>query len=145
MFADEFAKEEFTKEDIIRRTAPLPLLSAGLRARVLEAAGEACERRSRGRRAVASALLAFGLVGSFTWFRPGSKGQGQAIASDVAPPRDLSEGTSSGEAGAAVPAGEGLSRSERLILAMGDDWKMVEAEFRSREEFTRRVQLKSQM
>ncbi len=132
------------KEEILLMTAPLPVLSSGLRSRVLEAAGEACDRRKRGRRAIASALLAFGLVGSFTWFRPSSKGQARSVACDSAQPHDGRQEPSSAAEGAPASAG-GSSRNDLLMSAMGDDWKVVEAEFRSREEFTRRFQVKSQM
>lgn len=132
------------KEEILRMTAPLPVLSSGLRSRVLEAAGEACDRRKRGRRAIASALLAFGLVGSFTWFRPSFKGRARSVACDSARPNDGRDEPSGSAEGGPTSSG-GYSRSELLMSAMGDDWKMVEAEFRSREEFTRRFQIQSQM
>src|SRR5579872_755235 len=130
------------KEEVLLMTAPLPVLSSGLRGRVLQAADEACDRRSRGRRALGSALVAFGLVGWFTWFRPNSKGQGETTASSAdLPPVPVEEGSGTGE-----PAPSGTrSRRDLIMAAMGDDWKMIEAEFRSREEFTRRVQVKSQM
>ena len=134
MFEDERMSH---KEEVLLRTAPLPVLSSGLRSRVLQAAGEACDRRSRGRRALASALVAFGLVGSFTWFRPASKGRGEAVACDEKRPSSPQEPGSSADP---APTGSPLSRRELVMAAMGDDWKMVEAEFRSREEFTRRVQ-----
>src|SRR5947209_2445719 len=72
------------KEEILRYAAPMPVLSSGLRSRVLTAATEARERRSQGRRVLSSALVLFGLLGWAAWSRPLSMIRIEALAADRA-------------------------------------------------------------
>jgi hypothetical protein len=126
-------------EDLLQETAPLPLLSGDLRARVLGAAVEARARRTQGRRVLAGAGGLFALLLCIAWTGPILPSAARLAAAIPIPP--------GGGASAATqvadecPACQPYSRRERFILAMGDDWRMVEAEFKSREEFTRRVQM----
>ncbi len=122
------------EEALLLSAAPLPVLSMDLRSRVLAAAATAQRRRTQARRALAGAAAVF-LSLSFTLW------SGRNLLS--VRPFDQAEaaaGASSPDAGspAAVPPAP-FSRREMFIAAMSDDWRMVEAEFKAREEFTRRV------
>src|SRR5262245_54280632 len=55
------------EEELLTSVSPLPVLSAGLRARVLAAAGAAQARRARARRALAGASVVFGILVWISW------------------------------------------------------------------------------
>jgi hypothetical protein len=129
----------FHEEEFLKRVAPLPLLSADLRTRVLSAAVEARARRSQGRRVLTGAAVLFSLLGWIAWTGPILPSARQFAVTDTAPGDGIT-GDDSPAADATV-ASAPYSRREMFIAAMGDDWRMVEAEFKSREEFTRRVQM----
>ena len=125
--------------ELLTIVAPLPVLSATLRSRVLAAAGAARARRVRARRVLACALVLFGLLGWISW-----TDRLPLVAKDLAA---TDSGMLDGSSGSRSPASQAPAasapycRRDMLISAMGDDWRMVEAEFKSREEFTRRAQM----
>jgi hypothetical protein len=129
----------FREEELVKSVAPLPVLSPDLRTRVLSAAGDACARRSQGRRVLVGAVVLFSLMTWIAWTGPILPSARQLAATEPAPGEELT-GDGSPVADATV-ASAPYSRREMFIAAMGDDWRMVEAEFKSREEFTRRVQM----
>jgi hypothetical protein len=132
------------EEELLEEISHLPELSANLRSRVLAAALEARARRAQGRQVLGSALVLFCLVGWVTWSRPLSTvARHTAEAVPAAPAERVDAGSpQAGEPVLPVPsASSTYCRRDMLISAMGDDWRMVEAEFKSREEFTRRVQM----
>ncbi|MBS0266120.1 MAG: hypothetical protein JSS02_29585 [Planctomycetes bacterium] len=59
-------------EEILSQVAPLPVLSAGLRSRVLTAVVEAQESRRNSRRLVAGSLSVFALLSWISWRNPGA-------------------------------------------------------------------------
>jgi hypothetical protein len=131
--------ESLTQEaEFLKVVAPLPVLSNGLRSRVLAAALEARERRSQGRRVVSSALSVFALLGWIAWKGPFSAARTALAATSTFNP----DGTAAEDATEGSPAASSTyCRRDMLNAAMGDDWRMVEAELQSREDFTRRVQM----
>jgi hypothetical protein len=134
----------FRVEEQLECVAPLPVLSRGLRTRVLAAAAEAQARRSQGRRALAGGAVLFSLLAWIAWTGPILPSARQVAGTEAAlEDESLGIGASGGASPARpAPASSGpFSRRETFIAAMGDDWRMVEAEFKSREEFTRRVQM----
>lgn len=123
----------FREEELLSRVAPLPVLSTGLRSRVLAAAGEARARRSRARQFLVRSLVLLGILGPLAWHTPYAPTTQQG-AMNGSMPGDAQD--------AGAPADSSpYCRSEMCIAAMGDEWKMVEAEFRAREEFVRRTQM----
>jgi hypothetical protein len=87
---------------------------------------------------LAGSAVVFALLGWLAWTGPflpsASELAGtEATTSEAA----LLEDGSSRAAPATILS---CSRRERFIAAMDDDWRMVEAEFQSREDFTRRIQ-----
>jgi hypothetical protein len=140
MFEDHREDEEELLEEI----SHLPELSANLRSRVLAAALEARARRAQGRQVLGSALVLFCLVGWVTWSKPLSTVARYAAESVPAASVEQSDVGLPKAGEPVLPAPSPSStycRRDMLISAMGDDWRMVEAEFKSREEFTRRVQM----
>ncbi len=129
----------FREEELVLAAAALPVLSSGLRSRVLAAAAEARARRSQGRRVLAGAGAAFVLTGWLAWTGPFLPTAGQLARADSAGPDRLSDGSDASSDAPAPPSA--WSRRERFIAAMADDWRMVEAEFESREDFTRRFRM----
>jgi len=127
------------EEEFLTNAAPLPVLSAGLRARVLAAAGAAQARRTRARRALAGASVLFGILGWISW--TGSLPFTAGNLAVIEPETFAGPSAGSVTAAEAPPPGVAYCRRDLLIAAMSDDWQMVEAEFKSREEFTRRVQM----
>lgn len=129
----------FREEELLTNVAPLPVLSARLRSRVLAAAGAARARRSHARRVLASGLVLFCLLGWVSWTYPPSLVAKNSVAADLG----MFDGSSFGSSttGNTPAASTSYCRRDMLISAMGDDWRMVEAEFKSREEFTRRAQM----
>lgn len=125
----------FREDDLLMIPAPMPVLSMELRSRVLAAALEAREKRSRGRRALSSALVFFALAGWAAWSAPTVM---MARRTPALPAPSVGGSSGAGVIAAAV-ATPFYSRSATFIAAMGDDWGMVEAEFRLREKFTRRL------
>ena len=129
----------YREEELLQAAAPLPVLSSGLRSRVLAAAGEARARRAQGRRVLAGAAVVFALMGWLAWTGPFLPSASQLAGTELAPSdRSLLE---EGPSCPAPVASSSCSRRERFIAAMEDDWRMVEAEFQSREDFTRRIQM----
>ena len=114
--------------------APLPVLSMDLRSRVLAAAAAAQRRRTQARRALVGAAAVFSslafLLGSCPHLPIVRQFAGVDTAPGASPPNETSP--------AAMPAAP-FCRREMFIAAMSDDWRVVEAEFKAREEFTRRV------
>ena len=131
----------FREEELLADAAAMPALSSGLRMRVLTAAIEARDRRWQGRRALCVALVVFSFVGWAAWTGPlGLDARHTALTGAASLAGQSGDGQSGGES--ATGAGSSsYCRRDMLISAMGDDWRMVEAEFKSREEFTRRVQM----
>jgi hypothetical protein len=133
------------EEELLEEMSHLPELSANLRSRVLAAALEARARRAQGRQVLGSALVLFCLVGWVTWSKPVStvvaRHAGEIAPAALAEQVDSLSPKASGPVQPAPSASSTYCRRDMLISAMGDDWRMVEAEFKSREEFTRRVQM----
>jgi hypothetical protein len=129
----------FRDEGLLTKVAPLPVLSATLRSRVLAAACAARARRRRARRVVAGAFALFGVLALFCW--------SEALPLVTKNLAAIESGVAGSAASLSWPAGRPPRKSapycrrDMLISAMSDDWRMVEAEFKSREEFTRRVQM----
>ncbi len=123
----------FREEELLQAADMLPVLSSGLRARVLASAAEARVRRSQGRRVLAGSAVVFALLVWLAWTGPLLPSAGQLAG---APSPD--ESAIRGEPACAAPS---FSRRERFIAAMDDDWRMVEAEFQSRDDFTRRMRM----
>lgn len=65
-----FEDRMFREAEFLKAIAPLPVLSSGLRSRVLAAALEAQDRRSQGRRVLASALGLFAMLVGVAWMGP---------------------------------------------------------------------------
>jgi hypothetical protein len=82
---------------------------------------------------VSSALSVFALLGWIAWKGPFSAATSALAATSPLHPDDAGDD--------APPASSTFCRRELLNSAMGDDWRMVEAELQSREDFTRRVQM----
>ena len=122
-----FREEELLTDGLLAKGASMPALSAGLRMRVLAAAIEARDRRWQARRALRSALILFSFVGWAAWTDPLSLDIRYAATTDSA----ILDGQSGGEStvGAAPAASSAYCRRDMLISAMGDDWRMVEAEY----------------
>jgi hypothetical protein len=128
----------FREEELVLTAAALPVLSCGLRSRVLAAAAAARARRSQGRRVVAGTAVVFALMGWLAWTGPFLPSAGQLAGTDFAA-RDRLWGGRTASTGAAPLSS--CSRRERFIAALADDCRMVEAEFESREDVTWRVQM----
>lgn len=132
--ANEFPRFE---EQMVLMAAEMPVLSAGLRERVLRAAVTVDRRRAHGRRAllVAGALVA--CLGLVAWQPPLSAvshewiglGASQAVADESAYDESIP----------LLPVPGRYGRGELLISAGGDDWRLVEAEEESRQEGYRRL------
>jgi len=134
--------EGLTQEaEFLKVVAPLPVLSNGLRSRVLAAALEARERRSQGRRVISSALSVFALLGWIAWKGPFSGSRTALAATSNLNPDGTAAEDADGSGSGSGAASSTYCRREMLNSAMGDDWRMVEAELQSREDFTRRVQM----
>ena len=129
----------FREEELVLNAAALPVLSSGLRSRVLAAAAEARARRAQGRRVLAGAALVFALMSWLAWTGPFLPSASQLALADSAGPDRPAGGSKISTA--APPPAPIWSRRQRFIAAMGDDWRMVEAEFQSREDFTRRIRM----
>jgi hypothetical protein len=142
--------------------APLPVLSSGLRSRVLSAALEAQDRRSQGRRVLASALGLFAMLCGVAWLGPianepfsyGSFPIGFSTPGSFADSRSKSaavtvlQGDLSGGIGGVQSAGaagssavSSFDRGQALLSVMGDDWLPVEAQLQSRREHFSRFQM----
>jgi len=127
------------EEALLTNVAPLPVLSEGLRTRVLAAAGAARARRMRARRALGGAAVLFGALALFSW--------SDSLPLVARTPAVCLPGGGDGSSGLISKVGQAPAataaycRRDMLISATGDDWQMVEAEFKSREEFTRRARM----
>ncbi|MFN0055120.1 MAG: hypothetical protein ACKV0T_23345 [Planctomycetales bacterium] len=123
--------------ELIRLAADMPLLSSGLRERVLGAAFEAQRRRAQGRRMLWGATLMIAGLGLAAWNRSlwglGEFVAGIGVSSATAAEPYATEGPP------LLPVSQRYGRGERLLSAGGDDWQMVEAEMHSRDEGSRRI------
>jgi len=117
-----------SEEDILKKVAPLPVLSSGLRSRVLAAAIEAQESKRHSRRVIAGSLSLFALLSWISWRGPISRGAGSALA--VAAERD-----------SAPPSRKSapLSAFGAIKAAMDDDFSAVEVQLRSRRDYFPRI------
>jgi hypothetical protein len=160
----------FRETEFLNAEAPLPVLSPGLRSRVLAAALEAQDRRSQGRRVLASALGLFAMLAGVAWmgpfssesFSPSLFSNGNfSNASFFAGDASTSASSSSrlggqrndgqmvdshvrGKKSAGDSASSALSsfsRGQGLMSVMGDDWRPVEAQLQSRQEHFPRFQM----
>jgi hypothetical protein len=133
------------EEELLADMTHLPELSPNLRSRVLAAALEARARRAQGRRVLLSAVVLFCLVGWAAWSKPAAtfvaRHTGETVPAALADEANPLLPQAGQPAATAPPASTAYCRRDMLISAMGDDWRMVEAEFKSREEFTRRVHM----
>lgn len=168
-----FKNRIFRDAELLKAGDSLPVLSPGLRSRVLAAALEAQDRRAQGRRVLASALGLFALLAGVAWLSPLSSGpftDASFIASDAPTSwgpsyldeqglnrqigEKLADGRRSGEtitgktatgkkaAGmAAASALSSFSPGQGLMSVMGDDWRSVEDQLRSRQEHFPRFQM----
>ena len=153
--------------DLLKAADTLPELSPGLRSRVLAAAIEAQDRRAQGRRVLASALGLFAMLAGVAWLGPFSNNpfsDASNIASDsaisgsstnalVAREELADVGVAVDRAAGDKAAGEKISdkkaasvlssfsRGQGLMSMMGDDWRSVEDELRSRQEHFPRFQM----
>jgi|SRR5579872_2096482 len=127
-------------EELLKRTAPTPELSPGLRTRVLAVAAEASERRTQARRVASSALALLALLGYGAWCTPKIAFDSRAALAARAVQNSGAEAMAGAPATAAPAATlSPLCRAQMLLSAMGDDWRLVEAELRLREKFSRRM------
>jgi hypothetical protein len=133
------------EEELLADMTHLPELSANLRSRVLAAALEARARRAQGRQVLGTAVVLFCLVGWASWSKPISsvvaRHATEPAQATLADPAEAIAQQAGQPSPAAPAASSTYCRRDMLISAMGDDWRMVEAEFKSREEFTRRVHM----
>jgi hypothetical protein len=179
-----FENRIFRDAELLKAGDSLPVLSPGLRSRVLAAALEAHDRRAQGRRVLASAFGLFAMLAGVAWLSPLSSGpftNTSFMASDastVAGPspylpesrldgqigEQLADGSLSSEkptgdkvtgntvtgnrvtgqkaAGtAAASALSSFSPGQGLMSVMGDDWRSVEDQLRSRQEHFPRFQM----
>jgi hypothetical protein len=160
----------FRDTGLLKAGDSLPVLSPGLRSRVLAAALEAQDRRSQGRRVLASALGLFAILAGVAWtgpfsgesFSPGRFANGpfsgaSFFASDVPASAGSSQefdgqivsgkpvnGKLTGKDAAGAAASSVLSsfnRGQGLMSVMGDDWRSVEDQLQSRQEHFPRFQM----
>lgn len=159
----------FREAEILKASESLPELSPGLRSRVLAAALEAQDRRAQGRRVLASALGLFAMLAGVAWLSPfasesfspdmitgRSISNSPFIASDVPASSAASSSVDSGKlangknaaknaaknaTGAAASALSSFGRGKGLMSVMGDDWRSVEDQLRSRQEHFPRFQM----
>ena len=137
----------FRDAEFLKQAAPLPVLSPGLRSRVLAAALEAQDRRSQGRRVLASALGMFVMLVGVAWMRPFSNGSsanltsanGSFSSSGMQASAESSGGlngqvVNEGQASAAPSVLSSLNRGQGLMSIMGDDWQDVQDQLQSRQE-----------
>jgi hypothetical protein len=118
----------YSEEEILEKIAPLPVLSSGLRSRVLAAAIEAQENRRHSRRVIAGSLSLFALLSWISWRGPISRPGGSAVA--AATERD----------GASSSQNSILGSSLGLIkAAVDDDFSAIEVQLRSRQDYFPRV------
>jgi hypothetical protein len=154
--------------ELLKEFASLPVLSSGLRSRVLAAALEAQDRRAQGGRVLASVLGLFALLVGVTWMGPfanvpsleTSENAGQMSAAfstrfdgempDGEPIHgDAGVGTAGNRAlRRGAPAASTLSslhpslnRGQVMMSVMGDDWQSVEEQLQSRQEHFPRFQM----
>ena len=124
------------EEKLLVTAAELPVLSDGLRSRVLAATCEARTRRSQGRKLLWAAGILFLGLGLLSWYRPPrvSECAGPALADEQIYSVDPSS-----PAAASVDSAPAVlrkiyepRRAEWLMLATGDDWQLIEAELQRR-------------
>ena len=121
-------------EEQLLLAAEMPVLSGGLRARVLTAAVETRRRRTYGRSTLRATGLLMACLGAMAWHRPLALVH-ETFADAVA---------LTSEDAYAVPApllnvSRRYGRGELLLAAAGDEWRMVEAEMQSRREGSRHI------
>lgn len=110
-----------SEEEILQKVAPLPVLSSGLRSRVLAAALEAQESRRHSRRLIAGSLSLFALLSWVSWRGPILRGGAASFAA---------AGDGEPSPRAATDSALGLVKS-----LMGDDFSTVEVQLRSRRDY----------
>ena len=128
----------FPEERLIRSAVSLPVLSDGLRTRMLAAALEAHRRRSQARQIVCSGVVLVAVLGWTAWSGSLSTFGLQMATSDVAGRTDAVDGGDDLESAFDAPH---VSGAAMLVSTAGDDWRLVEAQLQTREEFTRRIQM----
>jgi hypothetical protein len=120
-------REEATQsEEVLSRAAPLPVLSAGLRSRVMAAVVEAQENRRHSRRLIAGSLSVFAFLSWLSWRNPTVRtphSQGPSVTAHDVPVSPLS--------GSVL----GIMGSE-----LEDDLALVEVQLRSRQDYFSRAQ-----
>jgi len=165
-----FKNRVFRDAELLHAGESLPVLSPGLRSRVLAAALEAQDRRAQGRRVLASALGLFAMLAGVAWLGPfagspfsdrsfiasdastsaGSsvyvEGQGFVgpIASEQLVDAKVAGDKNAGRTGSGAKAAStvsSFSRGQGLMSMMGDDWRSVEDQLRSRQEHFPRFQM----
>jgi hypothetical protein len=117
-----------SEEQILKNVAPLPVLSSGLRSRVLAAALEAQENRRHSRRLIFGSLSLFALLSWISWRGPISRDAGSAVA--AANDQDVPPSSPNSSAAWAF----GL-----MTGAIGDDFAAVEVQLRSRQDYFPRI------
>jgi hypothetical protein len=144
------------EERLLLDAAEMPVLSPGLRARVLNAAVETECRQAFGRRALWAAGVLFAAMGLMAWRGPLTSVRDDfaraAVPEDRASVvfRPETPRPETPQPAIIVQAPDqsrvrsaGLSRrygtGEQLMSAAGDDWRLVEAELQSRRESFRQI------
>jgi len=116
-------------EEILSQVAPLPVLSAGLRSRVLTAVVEAQESRRHSRRLISGSLGVFALLSWLSWRNPAvstKTSQTSTVSVRDVPISPL--------------AGSRLSLFGVTGAELEDDLVVVEAKLRSRQDYFPRAQ-----
>ncbi|HEY3968889.1 MAG TPA: hypothetical protein VGM05_30350 [Planctomycetaceae bacterium] len=117
-----------SEEDILKRVAPLPVLSSGLRSRILAAAIEAQDTKRHSRRVIAGSLSLFALLSWISWRGPISRGGGPTIAA-----------ATEGDGVSSLPGSSPHSALGLMKAAIEDDFSAVEVQLRSRQDYFPRV------
>ncbi len=167
MFEDRL----FRQTELVKAGDSLPELSPGLRSRVLAAALEAQDRRAQGRRVLASALGLFAMLAGVAWLGPVASGpfsdgsfaasnmssspgaasaisvEGRGIDAQLVDQKQLAGQNVTGQIvkgkkdATAASTLSSFGRGPGLMSVMGDDWRSVEDELRSRQEHFLRFQM----
>lgn len=124
----------FPEEELRLAASDVPTLSSGFRARVLATAQQSRERRDRHRRTLWAAGLFVAGMGFSAWYGPLATA-GFSIASSA------SASDSYDSQAPLLNVSQRYGRGELLASAAGDDWQLVEAELKSRNEGFRRIRM----
>ena len=122
-------EEGAQSEEILSRVAPMPVLSSGLRSRVLTAVVEAQESRRKSRRLISGSLGVFALLSWLSWRNPAGSpppSQGTAVSVRHVPPSPWS--------------GARLSLLGMSVSEPDGDVLEVEWQLRSRQDYFPRAQ-----